>query len=56
MKHIRVMPVMVTALSAEQVKADLASAEEIGVLVLTKENLGNGCDELLRFPDENRLF
>jgi hypothetical protein len=56
MKHIRVLPVMVTALSADQVKADLAPAEEIGVLVLTKENLDNAFDELLRFPDADRLF
>jgi hypothetical protein len=56
MKNLRVLPVIVTAMTAEQVKADMAQAEEIGVLVLTKENLDNVFDELLRYPDADRWF
>lgn len=56
MKNLRVLPVIVTAMTAEQVKADLAQAEEIGVLVLTKENLDEVFNELLRYPDADRLF
>ena len=56
MKNLRVLPVIVTAMTAEQVKADLAQAEEIGVLVLTKENLDQVFNELLRYPDADRLF
>lgn len=56
MKHFRVLPVIVTAMTAEQVKADMAQAEEIGVLVLTKENLDEVFNELLLYPDANSLF
>jgi hypothetical protein len=56
MKNIRVLPVIVTAMTAEQVKADIAQAEEIGVLVLTKEKLDTVFDELLGFPDGDRWF
>lgn len=56
MKNLRVLPVIVTAMTTEQVKADMVQAEEIGVLVLTKENLEEVFNELLRYPDANRLF
>jgi hypothetical protein len=56
MKNLRVLPVIVTAMTAEQVKADLAQAEEIGILVLTKEILDEVFNELLRYPDADRLF
>ena len=50
------LPVIVTAMGAEQVKADVAQAEEIGVLVLTREAMARVFDELLRYPDADRLF
>lgn len=56
MKHLRILPVIVTAMTAEQVNADLVQAEQIGVLVLTKENLDKVFDELLRYPDANSMF
>ncbi len=56
MKNLRVLPVIVTAMTAEQIKADKAQAEEIGILVLTKENLDEVFNELLRYPDADRLF
>ena len=56
MKQVRVLPVIVTAMGAEQVKADVAQAEEIGVLVLTREAMDRVFDELLRYPDADRLF
>jgi hypothetical protein len=56
MKHLRVLPVVVTALGAEQVKADMGLAEEVGILVITKEHLDRTSDELLRFPDADRFF
>ena len=56
MKNLRVVPAIITAMTAEQVKADRAQAEDIGVLVLTKENLDEAFDELLRYPDADRLF
>ena len=56
MKHLRVLPVIVRAMTAEQVKAHKAQAEEIGILVQTKENLDEVFNELLRYPDADRLF
>ncbi len=56
MRNLRVLPVIVTAMTAEQVKADMAQAEELGVLVLTKENLDTVFDELVGFPDGDRWF
>jgi len=38
-RHLRLLPVIVTTLTKEEVKADLEQAEKLGVLVLTKEEL-----------------
>lgn len=56
MKHVRLLPVMVTALATEQAKADIPAAEENAVLVLTKEHIDRGLEDLLRFPDADSLF
>ena len=56
MRHLRVLPVLVTAMSADEVRADIPSAEAIGVLVMTKENLEEALEEILRLPDANKLF
>lgn len=56
MRHLDILPVIITAMTREQVKADLAPADEIGVIVLTRENLEQVFNELLRFPDADRLF
>lgn len=56
MKHLRVLPVMITALSFDQVAVDLGPATELGVLVITRENLENVQNELIRFPDADSLF
>lgn len=57
LKHLRVLPVIVTALTMEQVKVDIPSAEENGILVLTRENLSSALEvEMLRFPDADALF
>ena len=56
MKHLRILPVIITAMTLEQVKADVSPAEDTGVLVLTKENLEQMFNELLRFPNADNLF
>lgn len=57
MKHLRVLPVIVSAMTQEQVKVDIASAEENGILVLTRESLTSALNvEIFRFPDANGLF
>lgn len=57
MRHLRVLPMIVTAMTVEQVKVDLPSAEENGILVLTRENLTNALEtELIRYPNADDLF
>lgn len=56
MKHLRILPVIITAMTLEQVKADVSQAEDTGILVLTKEDLEQITDELLRFPNADNLF
>lgn len=56
MRHLQILPVIITAMTRDQVKADLQQAAEMGVLVLTRENLEEAFNELLRFPDADNLF
>ncbi|MHB1233633.1 MAG: hypothetical protein ACYCZQ_13785 [Burkholderiales bacterium] len=56
MRHLQILPVIVTAMTKEQVKGEMIQAEEMGILVLTRENLDLAFDELLRFPDADGLF
>lgn len=56
MRQLRVLPVIVTAMTKDEVKADLQQAAETGILVLTKENLEAAFDAFSRFPDANYWF
>jgi hypothetical protein len=56
MTQIRILPIIITAMTREQVKADLDPAESAGLLVLTRENLEEVFNEMLRFPDADNLF
>lgn len=56
MKHLRVLPAIITAMTIDQVAADFGPATELGVLVITRENLENIQNELIRFPDADALF
>jgi hypothetical protein len=56
MQHHRVLPVIVTAMTREQVKADLSQAKDSGAVVVTRNNLEEAFDVLLRFPDADSLF
>lgn len=56
MKHLRVLPVVVTAMTAEQVAADAGPAADLGVLVITREDLDEMQNELVRFPDADSFF
>ncbi|MGY3354819.1 hypothetical protein ACVWZK_001482 [Bradyrhizobium sp. GM0.4] len=38
-RHVRLLPLIATALTREEVKADIEQAERLGVFVLTKEEL-----------------
>lgn len=55
--HLRVLPVIVTAMTLDEVRADLKAAAGTGVLVLTREDLEDILDgEQLRFANADRLF
>ena len=56
MKHLRVLPVIVTAMTREQVEADAGPAADLGVLVVTREDLDGVQNELIRFPDADAFF
>lgn len=57
MRHLRVMSVMVTAMTLEQVKVDIPAAEENGILVLTQEDLVMALDNgLFRLPNADEYF
>lgn len=57
LQHLRVLPIIVTAMTKEEVKADLNAAAETGVLVLTREDLEAVFDsDRLRFANADQLF
>ncbi len=43
-------------MTGEQVAADAGPAAELGVLVITREDLDEVQNELVRFPDADSLF
>ena len=56
MKHVRMLPIIITAMTREQVKADLAQAQETGIVVVAREDLEEILNEIVRFPDADSLF
>ena len=56
MKHLRVLPIIATTMTREQVKADAGPAADLGVLVVTREDLDEVQNELIRFPDAESMF
>jgi hypothetical protein len=56
LKHLRVLPVIITAMTADQVAADADQAADLAVLVITREDLDEVQNELVRFLDADSLF
>ncbi|MEX3785803.1 hypothetical protein [Paraburkholderia sp. BR14374] len=57
LQHVRVLPVIVTAMTRDEIKADLCAAAETGVLVLSREDIEAVLDgERLRFANADQLF
>jgi Holliday junction resolvase len=56
LRNIRVLPVMVSSLTREQLKADIGAADEAKVLVLAREDIDEGKNDLLRLPNADQLF
>jgi len=57
LQHIRVLPVIVTAMTRDEIKADLRAAAETGVLVLSRDDIEAIFEgERLRFANADQLF
>ncbi|MGF6773803.1 hypothetical protein P3T18_006317 [Paraburkholderia sp. GAS199] len=57
LQHVRILPVIVTAMTRDEVKADLRAAAETGVLVLSREDIEAVlAGERLRFANADQLF
>jgi hypothetical protein len=54
--HLRVMPVIVTNKTREEIKADLEQAEKLGVLVGTREGFVNLINLTHVAPDPDQLY
>lgn len=54
--HLKVLPVIVTALSRDEVKADLDQARVLGVAVVTKEDLLSAIDQTVVQRNAEELF
>jgi hypothetical protein len=56
-RHLRVLPVMVTSKLRDEVRADLAHAQQLGVVVLTREDMEAALEQRTRFmPDADAIF
>lgn len=55
-RHLKVLPVLVTSRSRQEVRADLDQAERLGILVLTADELRDAPDRALVQPDADQLF
>lgn len=55
-RHLRILPVIVSSKSREEVRADVEQAEKLGVLVLTKESLRQAIDRTLVRQDVDQMY
>lgn len=54
--HIRLLPVIATALGREEVKADMDQAQQLGVVVATREDLLSGLNRTIVLQDPDLLY
>ncbi len=54
--QFRVLPVIVTTKSREEIRPDLEQAERLGVLVLSRENLEQLLDLTIRVPMPDQIY
>ena len=55
-QHLKVLPVIVTTKTREEVKAELDQANKLGVLVATREDFPELTKRTMLFPDPNGLY
>jgi hypothetical protein len=55
-QNIKVLPIIVTTKTRDEVKAELEQAYKLGVLVATKEDFEQMIGRTVFLPDPNRLY
>lgn len=55
-QHLRVLPVIISSKTRDEVRADLEQAEKLGVLVLTRESFGPAIDRTLVLQDPEQIY
>jgi hypothetical protein len=55
-QHVRVLPVIVTTKTRDEVKAELEQAHKLGVLVITREDFDRAIERTIFLPNPNRLY
>lgn len=55
-RHLRVLPVIVTSKSRDEVKADLEQAQRLGVLVVTRETLDEALNRTMVLPSAEAIY
>lgn len=55
-QHLRVLPVIVTTKSREEVRGELEDAQRAGIVVVTRDDLPTLVSQTLRPPDADQLF
>lgn len=55
-QHLKVLPIMVTTKTRDEIKAELESAYKLGILVATREDFPQLINRTILFPDANRLY
>lgn len=55
-RHLRVLPLMITTRSTEEVRTELDDARRAGILVITRDDLPELVTRTLLLPDADRLY
>lgn len=54
--HLHVLPVIVTSRSLEEIKAELESAERLGILVIAREMIDQAIERTIRQPNADQVY
>lgn len=54
--QLRILPVMVTTKTRDEIRPDLEQAERLGVLVLCREDVSRMLDRTIQFPTPDQLY
>lgn len=54
--HLRVLPVLVTSKTREDIRVDIEQAERLGMLVMTREDISRALDRTLQLPTADQMY